>query len=132
AYAAGDNGARGHAMATRHVEILPARSAARRAGPGHETTSESRAQHPLLRLQRQAGNAAVSRFVQAEHDPALLQREAMPEEEEEELQMLRDPAAPAVGLEGGPVDAGLEQRIDAARGAGGGLPDGLKGSMENA
>jgi len=54
--------------------------------------------HPLLRLQRQLGNAQVSRLIaqrqgeeeelQAKHDPALAQRQ----EEEEELQAKHDPA----------------------------------------
>ncbi|MGH2562177.1 MAG: DUF4157 domain-containing protein [Thermomicrobiales bacterium] len=76
-------------------------------------------QHPLLKLQRQLGNATVSRMlaqrqgpdeeeIQAKHDPTVVQREGMPEEEiqakhdpsvlqregkpEEEIQAKHDPA----------------------------------------
>jgi hypothetical protein len=61
-------------------------------------TDSKPAEHPLLRLQRQVGNAQVARMIaqrqaeeeelQMKHDPALAQRQ----EEEEELQMKHDPA----------------------------------------
>lgn len=94
----------------------------------------SSADHPLITLQRQLGNAQVARMLaqrehapeeeelQAKHDSAL-QREEAPEEEE--LQ-----ASPEVGLEGGPVSAGVADQIKAARGNGSALDDGMRGDME--
>lgn len=65
-------------------------------------------------------------------DP-LAQRQ--PEEEEEEMQMLRNdssPAAPAVGLEGGPLSDEVSRQIESARGGGSALGDGTRARMESA
>ncbi|MBE7519805.1 MAG: DUF4157 domain-containing protein [Thermoflexaceae bacterium] len=77
-----------------------------RESPGHQGQRERAevkvAAHPLLRMQASIGNAAVARLVaqrqdapeeeelQMLRDPATTQRQEAPEEEE--LQMLRDPA----------------------------------------
>jgi len=93
--------------------------------------------HPVLRLQRQVGNAQVSRMLasraimragadeeelQMKHDPALAQRESEGgEAEEEELQMKHDPALAQRESEGGEAeeeelqmkhDPALTQRAD--------------------
>lgn len=78
------------------------------------------AQHPLLDLQRTLGNAQVARM--------LAQRAAMPEEEEEQPGVVQ--AMPEVGLAGGPVSDGLASRINASRGSGAPLSDGLRNNME--
>jgi hypothetical protein len=64
--------------------------------------------------------------IQAKHDPSLAQRAAA-EEEENPLQ-----ASPEVGLEGGPVSAGLAAKIDSQRGGGAPLDTGLRSEMEGA
>src|SRR5262245_591501 len=100
-------------------------------------SGESEPGNPVLRLQRQVGNQQVMRMLaqrqapeedesllQAMHD-ANLQRLA-PEEDEEGLLQ----ASPEVGLEGGPVSAGLAQRIQARRGGGSPLPDATRSRME--
>jgi hypothetical protein len=109
------------------------------------------AQHPLLTLQRQVGNAQIARMLaqredapapeeddeelkklQAKHDPALAQREDAPEEDdEEELKKLMQ-AMPEVGLEGGPVSEALAGRIETQRGGGAPLDDGMRAEMEGA
>ena len=80
-------------------ETALARKHATTPSPSHQPPAPL---HPVLRLQRQVGNAQVSRMLasravmreaeeeelQMKHDPALAQREA----EEEELQMKHDPA----------------------------------------
>ena len=62
--------------------------ARRKAAERSATTVDHRPQHPVLRLQRQVGNAQVARM--------LAQREG----EEDELQMKRDPAIQREGGEG--------------------------------
>jgi hypothetical protein len=102
--------------------------------------------HPLLRLQRTAGNAAVARLL----DRSTIAREAMPEEEEElqakhdvqregmpeeeELQMKRDGAFAegAVGLEGGKLPEEAANEIESLRGGGSALSDSIRGSVEPA
>ena len=81
----------------------------------------------------------------AKHDPALAQRQEEEEElamakhdaglaqrqEEDELAMAKhEPAAPQVGLEGGPVGADIESRIEAKRGGGAPLDSGVRSTME--
>ncbi|MGH2633655.1 MAG: DUF4157 domain-containing protein, partial [Tepidiformaceae bacterium] len=81
--------------------------ARRRAETADAPARQPAALHPVLRLQRQVGNAQVSRMLadravmreaeeeelQMKHDPALAQRESEGgEDEEEELQMKHDPA----------------------------------------
>ena len=75
--------------------------ARRKAAERSATTVDHRPQHPVLRLQRQVGNAQVARMLaqregeedelQMKRDPAV-QRSEGGEAEEEELQMKRDPA----------------------------------------
>ena len=77
------------------------------------------AQQPLAQLQRVIGNAQVARM--------LAQREAMPEEEEENGTLQ---AMPEVGLEGGPVSDAVASRINASRGGGAALESGMRASME--
>lgn len=76
-------------------------------------------QHPLLDLQRTVGNAQIASM--------LAQREAMPEEEEENGTLQ---AMPEVGLEGGPVSDAVASRINASRGGGAALESGIRASME--
>lgn len=109
-------------------------SATERRSPQRDSAAAPTPAHPLLRLQQQVGNRQVARML-AQQQPAL-QREA---EEEEELQAQRDPAllqrqadAPEVGLEGGPVSDGVASRIRAKRGGGSPLGDGTRSSMEGA
>jgi hypothetical protein len=193
--------------------------ARRRATEGAERKPDTRPEHPVLRLQRQVGNAQVARMlaqraseeeepvqgkhdpalaqraeeeeeVQGKHDPALAQREGEDEElqathdpalaqregeeeeeevqgkhdpdlaqregeEEEEVQGKHDPALaqregeeeeeveakhdPAlaqrkaeVGLEGGPLSEDLSSQIDAKRGGGSSLDDGIRTKAEKA
>ena len=63
--------------------------------------------------------------VQMKRDPQV-QRAA--EEDEDELQMKRD--GPEVGLEGGPISDQLSGRIQARRGSGAALDEGMRTSME--
>ena len=133
--------------------------------------------HPLLRLQRQLGNKAVSRLIaqregapeeelmtkrdpamaqrqeeeelaMGKHDPAMAQRQEEEElamgkhdpamaqrQEEEELEgeamAKHDTAAPAIGLQGGPVGGDMESTINSKRGSGSPLETGLQQKMES-
>src|SRR5215207_5331571 len=82
--------------------------------------------HPMLALQQTVGNLQVARM--------LAQREALPEEDEDMIQTSRTEASPAaeVGLDGGPISAGLANRISSQRGGGASLDDGQRQSMETA
>jgi hypothetical protein len=83
------------------VDVIGKQAAVRRrAAETHTEHETAPQQHPLLKLQRQMGNAFVARMLaqreapeeeelQAKHDPALAQREAP---EEEELQAKHDPS----------------------------------------
>ncbi len=62
--------------------------------PAAETSSATAAAHPLLALQRSIGNAAVTRMLQALHDPAL-QRVG----EEDEMQAKHDASLQREGEE---------------------------------
>ena len=102
----------------------PQRSAARRKTRAAEAAAPG---HPVLRMQRQLGNQQVARMLaqrvgaeedemmQGKHDAALAQRA---------------PAAPTVGLEGGPVGEDLQSRIDSKRGGGSGLSDTVRATAE--
>lgn len=124
-----------------HHQLETDQDPAQRAPEHAEAAPEAATpKHPLLRMQRQLGNARVAHLralqresledeeelLQARHDPTL-QREAVPEEEEELLQ-----AMPEVGLEGGPVSDGLARRIDARRGGGATLDNSVRTHMESA
>lgn len=97
---------------------------------------ELQAKHDPGLLQREVPEEEEE--LQAKHDPGLLQRGTPEEEEEEELQAKHDPslisrqAAPAIGLEGGPVGDDIARRIDAVRGAGAGLSEATRNQMEPA
>lgn len=96
--------------------------------------------HPLLNLQRQVGNQHVARI--------LGQRQAAPRQRapkaaaEELIQAQRDGLlqratevardVPEVGLEGGPISAGLAGRIQSKRGGGAPLADTTRNQMEGA
>ena len=151
------------------AELQRRAAAVRRRETGSEPSADrSPEPHPLVRLQSQVGNAQVARLLaqrqeapeeeelQVKHDPALLQRQGVPEEEEE-LQAKHDPALlqrqlpeeeevqakhepgfisrlaePVIGLEGGPLGDDLAGRIDAARGTGSGLSGATRNQMEPA
>ena len=105
-----------------HADLVSSRSTTiRRTVDAAESAS-----HPLIRLQRQLGNQAVSRL--------LAQREKPVEGEEELLQAKHDDsvAMPEVGLEGGIISAGLTDRIQSKRGGGMSLDESTRGTMENA
>jgi hypothetical protein len=117
-------------------------AALRRAAPSADQAADAGpAPHPLLTLQRQVGNAQIARMLaqrealpeededelQMRRDPAL-QREALPEEDEDELQMRRE--GPEVGLEGGPISDELAGRIQSKRGGGSALDEGTRTAME--
>jgi hypothetical protein len=121
----------------------------RKALAQHE--AEGVTPHPLLRLQNQAGNAAVARLIQRLQD-ATLQRNGDTPEEEELAQASHDPGlqrAPedeeivmgdhdeesplgAVGLEGGALPAQAAGQIEAMRGAGSGLNESVRTAAEPA
>lgn len=116
--------------------------------------------HPLVKLQRQVGNATIARSlaqreapeeevlakhdpsiqreapeeeVLAKHDPSLVQREA-PEEEvlaKHDSSIQRE-ETPEVGLEGGQISRELSSRIESKRGSGSTLDAGTRSSMESA
>lgn len=114
--------------------------------------------HPLLRLQRQAGNAAVARLVQRLQDSAVqrmpdgVQRNGDAEEEEmlqakhdhdiqrvdqpeEEMVMGahdQDAREGSVGLEGGALPSHAAERIESMRGVGSTLDDGVRAAAEPA
>ncbi len=112
----------------------------RRAQPTEAAAIPAEQTHPLISLQRQLGNAHIARMLaqreaapeeedelQLSRDPAV-QREAAPEEEDE-LQLSR--AAPEVGPEGGPVSDRTASRINAMRGGGSGLDADARSAMEH-
>jgi len=125
---------------------------AARAHPPAQQAAAPHAEHPLVRLQRRAGNAAVARLLesgvvareaapeeeelaQASHDHDLQRQEMPGEEEEEELaQADHDDQVPAgsVGLEGGPLPDTAAREVDSLRGTGSGVNDGIRTSMESA
>lgn len=82
--------------------------------------------HPLVKLQRQVGNATIAR--------TLAQREAAPEDEELMAKHDHDGGHPTaeVGLEGGPISADLSSRIASRRGGGSALDAGTRSRMEAA
>jgi hypothetical protein len=89
-------------------------------GPAAETGP-----HPLVKLQRQVGNATIAR--------TLAQRQDAPEEDELMAKHDHDTHATAeVGLEGGPISADLSSRIESRRGGGSTLDAGTRSSMETA
>jgi hypothetical protein len=138
----------------RYVERQQGNVVRRHTEAAEATTSPET--HPLLRLQRQVGNAQIARLLaqrageeeemQAKHD--LSQRAG----EEEEMQASHDLSqrqgaeedeaihashdlsqrVPEVGLAGGPVSDQFSQRLSSQRGAGSPLEDGTRSSMEDA
>jgi hypothetical protein len=90
------------------------------AGPAAETGP-----HPLVKLQRQVGNATIAR--------TLAQREEMPEEE---IMAKHDhdgaDAVAEVGLDGGQISRELSSQIDSRRGGGATLDSGTRTKMESA
>lgn len=135
------------------ASLIRERAARARRSPAHSEPTTAPA-HPLQRLNQQAGNAAVSRLIARLQDGAVL-REALPEEEEEPVQAMHDATlrreeapeeeeelaqashdrasgAGVIGLGGGDVDDATAARIDALRGAGSSLSDGLRRTMEPA
>ena len=107
--------------------------ARRRTAESAKPVRDPGASHPLLRLQRQVGNAQVARMIaqreaeeeelQAKHDPALAQRASSGDDD---LQ-----AKPEVGLEGGPVSERISSQINSSRGGGSALDDGMRSQMES-
>lgn len=94
---------------SRASEVYDESAVRRRAAEGATPVADAGAQHPVLRLQRQLGNAQVARMlghrpttgpVQAKHDLTIAQRES----EEEELQAKHDPAIAQRESEGGEAE----------------------------
>lgn len=91
----------------------------------------------LGRLQRLAGNRAVNLLLQRS---AIAQRCggvmhpgcSCAEDEQSASETASSSTMPEVGLAGGPVSAGLAQRIESARGGGTGLDAGTRTNMESA
>lgn len=114
-------------------ERLHATRDAEQASRHHAARTSDAPEHPLMRLQRNAGNGAVARLVQRE---AEIRRAAAPEEMEEdpELQTKHDPAAsaPSVGLAGGQLDAGSSSQIEGMRGGGSALSAPMRARVEPA
>jgi hypothetical protein len=96
------------------------RRAAEHAGPAAEAGP-----HPLVKLQRQVGNATIAR--------TLAQREELPEEE---VMAKHDhegaQAVAEVGMEGGAISRELSGQIDSRRGGGTTLDSGTRTKMEAA
>jgi hypothetical protein len=120
-------------MAEHQIDITDQKALKRRSTEGGPVADSGPAQHPLLRLQSQVGNAQIARLlaqregadeeeVQAKHD---VQRE-----EEEEIAAKHDDSDERVGIEGGPVGPDTQSRIQAARGGGSALDGGTRASME--
>src|SRR5215217_5600361 len=83
--------------------------------------------HPLVKLQRQVGNATIAR--------TLAQREEVPEDEimaKHDHDGAQGMVAPEVGLEGGQISHELSGQIESRRGGGGTLDDGTRTRMETA
>ncbi|GAB4324325.1 MAG: hypothetical protein Kow0010_06160 [Dehalococcoidia bacterium] len=122
--------------------------------PQETPASEPATLHPVLALQRQVGNANVTRLIQAQHgiaregdeeeelqashdiarqeeEEALQASHDIGRQDEEELQM-KAAGTPQIGLEGGPVGPGMQSQIQAKRGRGSTLPESMRGSMEAA
>jgi hypothetical protein len=95
----------------------------RRPADATGTVAET-GKHPLVKLQRQVGNATIAR--------TLAQRE----QPEDELMTKRDHdgahTTAEVGLEGGPISADLSGQIQARRGGGSPLDHTTRSSMETA
>ncbi len=102
--------------------------------------------HPVLTLQRQVGNAQIQRMlaqreaveedkIQEKRDPDAIQRNAAPDEEEIQTKpdgdsTLQRTVEPVVGLEGGPVDEGIQGRIQSKRSGGAPMDGGTRAAME--
>lgn len=102
-----------------------ARMLAQRESTPEEDDDLLQATHDPAVAQRESTPEEDEELLQAKHDPAIAQRESSPEEDEELLQ-----AKPEVGLEGGPVSDEIAGRIQAQRGSGSPLADGVRTSME--
>lgn len=106
------------------ADVTVEKSHVRRRESQHTVEAQAQRQfHPLVKLQRQVGNATISR--------SLAQREAP----EEEVLAKHDPniqreESPEVGLEGGQISRELSSRIDSRRGSGSTLDNGTRSAME--
>lgn len=137
-------------MSDRVSQLSEPEQVARHRADGSSPAVERPRVHPLVSIQGHVGNAAVARMIQREgmeeeeplqgkHD---LQRTGEEEEplqgkhdvqragEDEALQAKHD-QRPEVGLEGGQVSAGIQDRINSARGSGSTLDDGIRSQMES-
>jgi hypothetical protein len=123
-------------MAEQHVLESSEKAALRRrvtdsqAAPGHEGPSD--AQHPLLRLQSQVGNANVARLLaqRAEEDELAAKHDLTQRAGGEDEVQAR--SAERVGIEGGPVGPDTASQISALRGTGSPLDTQTRASMEGA
>jgi hypothetical protein len=115
---------------TARAEVRDASPAVRRRDHSTQSTESAVPGHPLLKLQRQVGNAQIARL--------MAHREAMPEEEQlMAMHIDRDADAgasimPEVGMEGGQISDSLSQRIESKRGGGSALDSATRTSMESA
>jgi hypothetical protein len=119
----------------------------RHAAPGDEASApimEQRLQRQeedeevqMSRLQRQdeaeEDEIQMDRLQRQEEDEEVQMMRLQRQEEDEEIQMSRDDAQrePEVGLAGGPISAGLSDRISSQRGGGAPLDHGTRSSMED-
>jgi|GEM_PF-1121432 len=105
-----------------------ARMLAQREGPDEEEEAPmAQARHDAAAQREGEEDEEEAPAAMARHDPAAAQRDDAEAEGEEMLQ-----AKPEVGLEGGPLSAGLSGRIDSRRGAGAPLDGGTRAHMEGA
>jgi hypothetical protein len=112
---------------TARAEVRDASPAVRRRDHSTQSTEPTVSGHPLLKLQRQVGNAQIARL--------MAHREAMPEDELMAMHIDRDADAgsmPEVGMEGGQISDSLSQRIETKRGGGSALDSATRTSMESA
>jgi hypothetical protein len=115
---------------TARAEVRDASPAVRRRDHSTQSTESAVSGHPLLKLQRQVGNAQIARL--------MAHREAVNPDDEQVMAMHIDrdadgaSAMPEVGMEGGQISDSLSQRIESKRGGGSGLDSATRTSMESA
>jgi hypothetical protein len=129
------------------ADLTVEKSHVRRRESEHSVEAQAQRQiHPLVKLQRQVGNATIARTlaqregevpeeqVMAKHDPSIQREGEVPEEQ---VMAKHDPniqreEAPEVGLEGGEISRELSGQIESKRGGGSALDAGTQSSMESA
>jgi hypothetical protein len=114
---------------TARAEVHEKSHASRRRENAGNPAATTLPGHPLLKLQRQIGNAQIARLI--------AHREEVPEDELMAMHADRDAEAggsfaPEVGMEGGQISDALTQRIESKRGGGSALDTATRTTMESA